>query len=137
MPEPQDVTNLMDGYSVRFRRRQRDRRVKDNPALKIPAIRKLRACDHVLWGRFKQVALSIGKLHGASRGAIFVPLEIQYAGPKIHGPTELLGQDRVTCVEADAQIQRTTLKQVGTVAALRVVRAPVSGRFRRKQAGNQ
>jgi hypothetical protein len=100
--EPEHVTDLMDGYAVRFGGCQLDCRIENDPALEIPAIGKLRAGDHIIWGRFKQLTLSIGKLHGASLGAIFVPFEIQYGGPKVHGPAELLHQEGIRCVEADA-----------------------------------
>ena len=53
VPEPKYVTDFMDGYPVRLRRRQRDRGIEDDPALEIPAVGKLRAGDHVLGGRFK------------------------------------------------------------------------------------
>jgi len=43
----------------------------------------------------------------------------------------------VASMHSFAQIQRTLFKQVGTVAALGIVSAPVGGRFCREQAGEQ
>jgi hypothetical protein len=66
-----------------------------------------------------------------------VPFEIQHAGPKIHGPPELLREYRVCSIEANTEFERTVLKEFSAAIAGGIIGAPIGNRIRQEHAGSQ
>src|SRR5207253_10169606 len=100
---------------------------KNYPTLKPRTVWKLRAGHHDVGRGFEQLPPAVDELHGAAFGVVLVPLQIQNAGPKIHGFFELLCEIYIRCSQPDAEAHGTMLKQLTMSLTWRVFGGPIRG----------
>jgi len=104
MPQTQHVADLMHGYPIQFGFAQLHCGIEHNPALELGTVGKLGPGNHTSGCRLKKFAFSIDNLNGAILSAVFVPVQFKDLGPKVHGPFELLGQNRIRGRDPDSEI---------------------------------
>src|SRR5437764_11743051 len=103
MLQSEDMANFVSRYPVQLGLTQFPRRIKRDPALKMESARHMGPCRDS-W-RFEEFTFSIYKLNRTILSVVFVPIQIENIGPKIHGAPKRFGERRINGSHSHANIQ--------------------------------